>query len=80
MIVTMELTKHDSAGKPYSHVCIVTLISVQPRKPIGVKAEVETLCGEHRQIKGAVIKMHYDTRYPVATCVTCNDRHANITV
>lgn len=76
----MELTKRDSAGKPYAHVCILTTISIQPRKPIGIKAEVETLCGERKQIKSAVVKMHYDTRYPVATCATCNDRYANTTV
>ena len=53
MIVTMELTQRDSAGKPFTSTCIVTMISIQPRKPLGIKAEVETLCGQRTQIKNA---------------------------
>jgi hypothetical protein len=55
MITTMEIAHRDSAGKPFTSTCIVTVISVKPRKPIGVKVEVSTLCGSRHHIRNADI-------------------------
>lgn len=80
MIATMELSLTDNAGRSYSATCIVTAISVVPRKPLGVRVEVSTLCGNRHHVRSGEVKMHYDTRYPVASCATCNSRYADITV
>jgi hypothetical protein len=61
-------------------VCIVTAISVQAKKPLGVRVEVETLCGQRTQIRGGELKMHYDIRYPVCTCSMCQSRYADAIV
>jgi GTP cyclohydrolase FolE2 len=79
MIATMPITHHNGS-QPYTMEHIVTSISVEPRKPIGVKVVVTTLCGGTHQIKRGRLTMHYDTRYPVVPCATCNDRYSAIRV